>query len=126
MDSSGTIDVVMRLEVIHPPDVSGFVETNTRGTHNVTAWRAAGVRRLVHLSSTARSGPTPTPTTFRNDEPANVLGYGRSKCSPSCACWNRSRTRTRRGDRAAAVVLRPAPASRQTTFFTMVRTGRFR
>ena len=68
--------------VIHPAIVSDFVEVNTRGTHNVAAAaRAAGVRRMVHVSSNSPFGVNPHPgDRFRNDEPYHpYMGYGRSK-----------------------------------------------
>lgn len=125
---SGTIDVVHAAGVIHPPDVSGFVETNTRGTHNVASVaRAAGVRRLVHLSSNSPFGTNADPDdVFRNDEPYNpFLGYGRSKMLAELRLLEQVELGL------DAVIVRPPwfygphQPARQTTFFTMVRTGRF-
>jgi nucleoside-diphosphate-sugar epimerase len=113
--------------VIHPPRTSEFERVNEGGTRAaVEAAAAAGVRRLVHVSSNSPFGFNPTPEdTFRADEPFNpYMGYGRSKMR-------------------AELIVRDAPAAletvivrppwfygphqplRQTTFFTLVRKGRF-
>ena len=99
-----------------------------RGTVNVAAAaRAAGVRRLVHVSSNSPFGVNPHRLdVFRNDEPYHpYLGYGRSKMLAEL----RLLEEVERG--LDAVIVRPPwfygphQPARQTAFFTMVRTGRF-
>lgn len=124
----GVVDVVHAAGVIHPGTASDFVEVNARGTQNVAAAaRAAGVRRLVHVSSNGPFGVNPHPAEwFRNEEPYHpYMGYGRSKMIAELRLL----------DEVAAgldaVIVRPPwfygphQPVRQTTFFTLVRTGRF-
>ena len=125
---SGTVDVVHTAGVIHPPDVATFDAVNHRGTVNLLdAAGDAGVRRLVHVSSNSPFGTNPVPTEyFRRDEPyAPYLGYGWSKMNAEVAVFAAIT------DGLDAVVVRPPwfygpnQPARQTTFFTMIRTGRF-
>ena len=125
---SGTVDVVHTAGVIHPPDVATFDAVNHRGTVNLLDEVGdAGVRRLVHVSSNSPFGTNPVPTEyFRRDEPyAPYLGYGWSKMHAEVAVFAAI------ADGLDAVVVRPPwfygpnQPARQTTFFTMIRTGRF-
>jgi nucleoside-diphosphate-sugar epimerase len=125
---SGTVDVIHAAGVIHPAAPSDFVEVNTRGTMNVAAAsRAAGVRRLVHISSNSPFGANShRGDVFRNDEPYNpYLGYGRSKMLAELRLLDE----VERG--LDAVIVRPPwfygprQPARQTRFLSMVRTGRF-
>jgi len=125
---TGSVDVIHAAGVIHPGTVSDFVEINTRGTQNVAAAaRAAGVRRLVHVSSNSPFGVNPHPTDrFRNDEPYHpYMAYGRSKMLAELRLLDEV------GKGLDAVIVRPPwfygphQAARQTTFFTLVRTGKF-
>jgi nucleoside-diphosphate-sugar epimerase len=126
--AAATVDVIHAAGVIHPSSVSDFVEVNTRGTANVARTaRRAGVRRFVHVSSNSPFGVNPhAGDRFRTEEPyAPYLGYGRSKMLAELRLL----------DEVAAgldaVIVRPPwfygphQPDRQTTFFTMVRTGRF-
>ena len=124
----GTVDVVHAAGVIHPATVSDFVEVNTRGTQHVAALaRAAGVRRMVHVSSNSPFGVNPhARDRFRNDEPYHpYMGYGRSKMLAELRLLDEV------GQGLDAVIVRPPwfygphQPVRQTTFFTLVRTGRF-
>ena len=124
----GTVDVVHAAGVIHPATASDFVEINTRGTQHVAALaRAAGVRRMVHVSSNSPFGVNPHPRDrFRNDEPYHpYMGYGRSKMLAELRLLDE----VEQG--LDAVIVRPPwfygphQPARQTTFFTLVRTGRF-
>lgn len=124
----GVTDVVHAAGVIHPATTGDFVEVNTRGTQNVAAAaRRAGVRRFVHVSSNSPFGTNAHPgDRFRNDEPYHpYLGYGRSKMLAE------RRLLDEVGAGLDAVIVRPPwfygphQPARQTTFFTMVRTGRF-
>jgi nucleoside-diphosphate-sugar epimerase len=121
-------DVIHAAGVIHPVTPSDWVEVNVRGTVNVAARaRASGVRRLVHVSSNSPFGTNPQRTdVFRNDEPYNpALGYGRSKMLAELRLLDEV------ANGLDAVIVRPPwfygphQPARQTTFFTMVRTGRF-
>jgi nucleoside-diphosphate-sugar epimerase len=124
----GTVDVVHTAGVIHPDRLDDFEEVNARGTANVlAAARAAGVRRVVHVSSNSPFGTNAQRTdVFRNDEPYDpYYGYGRSKMQ--------AELHVARAVAAGldAVIVRPPwfygpfQPARQTTFFRMVRTGRF-
>ena len=80
--------------VIHPARVDDFEEVNARGTANVArAALAAGVRRLVHVSSNSPFGTNAHRLdTFRNDEPYHpYVGYGRSKMRAELAVRRRRR-----------------------------------
>lgn len=121
--------VVHAAGVIHPARVADFERVNAGGTANVIdAARRAGARRLVHVSSNSPFGTNATVTDmFRSDEPFNpYLGYGMSKMH--------AEQRVRDADDPQGmrtVVVRPPwfygpwQPVRQTTFFRLVRTGRF-
>jgi nucleoside-diphosphate-sugar epimerase len=124
----GTVDVIHTAGVIHPDRVDDFEEVNARGTGNVMAAALASrVRRVVHVSSNSPFGVNSHRVdAFRNEEPYRpYYGYGRSKM----------RAELRVLDAVAAgldaVIVRPPwfygpfQPPRQTTFFRMVRTGRF-
>lgn len=112
--------------VIHPSRVSEFERVNGHGTAVVVeAAQRAGVRRLVHISSNSPFGANPRPDDlFRHDEPfAPYLGYGESKMAAELA--------VRAARDIETVIVRPPwfygpfQPERQSTFFTMIRTGRF-
>ncbi|MEJ7743385.1 MAG: NAD(P)-dependent oxidoreductase [Nocardioidaceae bacterium] len=114
--------------VIHPKRVADFEAVNADGTANVlAAAKKSGVRRLVHVSSNSPFGVNPTPTdVFRHNEPYQpYLGYGRSKMLAE------ERVRAANGPDLETVVVRPPwfygpwQPLRQTTFFRLIRTGRF-
>jgi nucleoside-diphosphate-sugar epimerase len=121
-------DVVHAAGVIHPNRVADFYAVNTEGTRTVlAAARAAGVRRLVHVSSNSPFGTNPQPSdVFRADEPYNpYYGYGRSKMLAEQAVF----AAVDEGFDASVVrppwFYGPFQPPRQTTFFQMVRAGRF-
>jgi nucleoside-diphosphate-sugar epimerase len=127
-DLAGTVDVIHTAGVIHPARVDDFEEINARGTRNVLdAALAAGVRRVVHVSSNSPFGTNVDRLdTFRNDEPYHpYAGYGRSKMRAELAVFDA----VERG--LDAVIVRPPwfygpfQPPRQTRFFRLVRTGRF-
>ena len=82
---------------------------------------------MVHVSSNSPFGTNPHPgDTFRNDEPYHpYYGYGRSKMQAEL------RVQDAVASGLNAVIVRPPwfygpfQPARQTTFFRMVRTGRF-
>ncbi len=82
---------------------------------------------MVHVSSNSPFGVNPHPgDRFRNDEPYHpYMGYGRSKMLAELRLLDE----VSRG--LDAVIVRPPwfygphQPARQTTFFTLVRTGRF-
>lgn len=124
----GTVDVIHAAGVVHPTSVADFDVVNHVGTRNVMEHcRQAGVRRVVHVSSNSPFGTNGARNDiFRNDEPYNpYLGYGLSKQAAELALLDE----VERG--LDAVIVRPPwfygphQPARQTTFFTMVRTGRF-
>ena len=128
LPADGPVDVIHAAGVIHPVTPSEWVEVNARGTANVAATaRSAGIRRLVHVSSNSPFGVNPhRGDVFRADEPyAPYLGYGRSKMLAEL------RLHDEVGRGLDAVIVRPPwfygphQPARQTTFFTMVRKGRF-
>jgi nucleoside-diphosphate-sugar epimerase len=127
-DLSGVVDVIHTAGIIHPARIDELTEVNARGTENVVhAAETSGVRRVVHVSSNSPFGVNVTRAdTFRNDEPyAPYYGYGRSKMQAEL----RVLEAVERG--LDAVIVRPPwfygpfQPARQTTFFRMVRTGRF-
>jgi nucleoside-diphosphate-sugar epimerase len=124
----GDTDVIHTAGVIHPGRVSEFYRVNTTGTEvMVAAARSCGVRRFVHISSNSPFGTNPHPSdTFRADEPYHpYYGYGRSKMLAEQAVFAAI------DDGLDATIVRPPwfygpfQPPRQTTFFRMVRTGRF-
>jgi nucleoside-diphosphate-sugar epimerase len=124
----GTVDVIHAAGVIHPARADDFEEVNARGTANVmTAARANGVRRVVHVSSNSPFGVNSHRADhFRNDEPYRpYYGYGRSKMRAELSVLDAVTAGLN------AVIVRPPwfygpfQPPRQTTFFRMVRAGRF-
>jgi len=121
--------VVHAAGVIHPAKVADFERVNTGGTANVIeAARRAGVRRVVHVSSNSPFGVNATTQdTFRHDEPYHpYLGYGRSKMLAEQLV----REAHRPGSFETTVIrppwfYGPWQPIRQTTFFRLIRTGRF-
>lgn len=125
---AATVDVIHAAGVIHPATTSEFVEINVRGTVNVAALaRRAGIRRFVHVSSNSPFGSNSHRLDrFRDYEPYHpYLGYGRSKMLAELRLLDEV------GRGLDAVIVRPPwfygphQPARQTTFFTLVRTGRF-
>jgi nucleoside-diphosphate-sugar epimerase len=121
-------DVLHAAGVIHPRRTEEFERVNVGGTRAVVdAARAAGARRLVHVSSNSPFGLNPTPTDrFRSEEPFNpYMGYGHSKMLAE------ELVRAADGDGLETTVVRPPwfygpyQPARQTRFFTAVRLGRF-
>jgi len=115
--------------VIHPRRAAEFQEVNADGTRAlVEAAVAAGVRRIVHLSSNSPFGANPTRQhRFDEDAPYHpYMGYGRSKMAGEQAVIEAGRA-----GRIETVVVRapwfygPGQPPRQTQFFTMIRTGKF-
>lgn len=125
---TGVIDVIHTAGVIHPRRMSDFESVNVGGTAAILALaRSAGARRLVHVSSNSPFGTNAHPgDTFRNEEPYHpYYGYGRSKMRAELAVLDAA------GAGLDAVIVRPPwfygphQPPRQTTFFKMVRAGRF-
>ena len=125
---AGAVDVIHTAGVIHPRTVADFEAVNAGGTRNVLALaERAGVRRFVHVSSNSPFGTNAHPgDRFRNDEPYHpYYGYGRSKMHAELAVVDAV------GRGLDAVMVRPPwfygphQPPRQTTFFKMVRAGRF-
>jgi nucleoside-diphosphate-sugar epimerase len=126
-DAAGA-DVLHTAGIIHPKKMDDFDRVNVGGTRAVLdAARAAGVRRMVHVSSNSPFGLNPTPEdTFGAEEPFNpYMGYGRSKMAAE------QLVRAAHGDGIETTVVRPPwfygrhQPLRQTRFFTAIRTGRF-
>ncbi len=124
----GDADVIHTAGIIHPKKVRQFYEVNTNGARYLAAAASdAGVRRFVHVSSNSPFGTNPDAAdTFRHDEPFNpYLGYGKSKMQGEMAI----------NEAVAAgldaTIVRPPwfygpfQPPRQTTFFRMVRNGKF-
>jgi nucleoside-diphosphate-sugar epimerase len=118
--------VVHAAGVIHPRRVADFERVNAGGTRLVVASaERAGVRRLVHLSSNSPFGTNPRPDDrFGHDEPYRpYLAYGHSKMAAELA--------VRAATGLEWTIVRPPwfygpfQPVRQSTFFTLVRTGRF-
>ena len=129
LDGCGSdCDIIHTAGVIHPAKVADFYRVNADGTRHVAeAALDARVRRVVHVSSNSPFGTNPDPTdVFRADEPYHpYYGYGRSKMQGEQAVF----TAIERG--LDATIVRPPwfygpyQPPRQTTFFQMVRAGRF-
>lgn len=115
--------------VVHPAGrTAEFERVNVRGTqHLLAAARAAGVRRVVAVSSNSPFGFNPAPEAqFDEDAPyAPYMGYGRSKQRLEEA------VRAAHGSGLETVIVRPPwfygphQPARQTQFFALVRGGRF-
>jgi nucleoside-diphosphate-sugar epimerase len=121
--------VVHAAGVIHAAKVTEFERVNTGGTRAVLeAARGAGARRLVYMSSNSPFGVNATATdVFRHDEPFDpYMGYGHSKMKAEQLV-----RQAHEDDGLETVIVRPPwfygpfQPLRQTTFFRMVRTGRF-
>jgi nucleoside-diphosphate-sugar epimerase len=125
---SGDVDVIHTAGVIHPRSIAEFDAVNHRGTvHVLEAAQRAGVRRMVHVSSNSPFGTNASRNdVFRNEEPYRpYLGYGESKMQAELRVLEAA------AHGFDAVIVRPPwfygphQPARQTTFFTLVRTGRF-
>jgi nucleoside-diphosphate-sugar epimerase len=129
VDGGGGATIFHCAGVIHPSRVREFDAVNAGGTERLLdAASAAGVRRFVHVSSNSPFGANPTPNdVFTEEAPYNpYMGYGRSKMQGEQAVWTASGA-----GRLETVIIRapwfygPGQPPRQTTFFTMIRTGKF-
>jgi nucleoside-diphosphate-sugar epimerase len=124
----GDVDVIHTAGVIHPRRVADFFTVNADGTRAMLRCAAShGTRRFVHVSSNSPFGTNAHPgDRFRDDEPYHPYhGYGRSKMEAELAVLDAA------SGGLDAVIVRPPwfygphQPPRQTTFFRMVRTGRF-
>lgn len=122
------VDLIHAAGIIHPHTTRQFGEVNADGTRRVAeAALDHGVRRLVHVSSNSPFGTNPQPSdTFRAQEPYNpYYGYGRSKMQGELTVFDA----IERG--LDATIVRPPwfygpfQPPRQTTFFRLVRAGKF-
>ena len=125
---SGAIDVIHAAGVIHPRRVVDFERINAGGTASMLDHaRKYGARRFVHVSSNSPFGTNSHPGDhFRNEEPYHpYYGYGQSKMDAELAVFDAVDAGLE------AVIVRPPwfygphQPLRQTTFFKLVRTGRF-
>lgn len=114
--------------IIHPRRIRELYDINARGAENVLdAALAAGVRRVVAVSSNSVAGCNPGPAhVFDESAPANpYMSYGRSKAMMEAAV-----ERAAASGRVETVVLRPCwyygpgQPARQTRFFTMIKEGK--
>jgi nucleoside-diphosphate-sugar epimerase len=122
------VDVIHTVGIIHPKRTRQFLEINVNGTRNVAeAALDHGVRRLVHVSSNSPFGTNAqTSDTFRATEPYHpYLNYGWSKMEGELAVLDAV------AHGLDATIVRPPwfygpfQPPRQTTFFRLVRAGRF-
>ena len=121
-------DVLHTAGVIHPRRIQELFDVNSTGTaHMVAAAAAARIRRFVHVSSNSPFGTNPHPDErFRADEPYHpYFAYGRSKMEGELAVLA-----ALDGGLDASIVrppwfYGPFQPPRQTTFFRMVRAGKF-
>lgn len=117
--------------IIHPPGRTRyFWDINLKGTQNILdAAAMANCRRLVVMSSNSPLGCNPSPEqVFTEDSPYSpYMGYGRSK-------WRMEvmlRDRMKETGAPEITIVRapwfygPGQPERQTTFFRMIRQGRF-
>ena len=121
-------DLIHTAGIIHPTATREFFEINANGTRHVAeAALDHGVRRLVHVSSNSPFGTNPhNGDTFRANEPYHpYYGYGQSKMAGELAVFEA----IERG--LDATIVRPPwfygpfQPPRQTTFFRLVRAGKF-
>ena len=127
-DVGDDADLIHTAGIIHPTTTRQFFEVNTNGTrHVVEAALDHGVRRLVHVSSNSPFGTNPhNGDTFRANEPYHpYYGYGQSKMQGELAVFEAME----RGLEATIVrppwFYGPFQPPRQTTFFRLVRAGKF-
>jgi nucleoside-diphosphate-sugar epimerase len=122
------VDVIHTAGIIHPTSTRQFFEINANGTRHVAeAALDHGVRRMVHVSSNSPFGTNPHPhDTFRAIEPYHpYYGYGRSKMQAELAVIETMELGL------DATIVRPPwfygpfQPPRQTTFFRLVRAGKF-
>ena len=122
------VDVIHAAGVIHPSNTRQFFDINTNGTRYMAeAALDHGVRRMVHVSSNSPFGTNPEPNdTFRAVEPYRpYLAYGQSKMLGELAVLDAV------AHGLDATIVRPPwfygpyQPPRQTTFFKLVRAGRF-
>ncbi len=114
--------------VIHPTrGVKQLFQVNVEGTRGLlAAARAAGVRRMVHVSSNSPIGCNPRPDhVFDEEAPYNpYMGYGRSKM------LGEQMVREANAPDFETVVIRPpwfygpGQPARQALFFEMIRDGK--
>lgn len=125
---SDPVQVVHTAGVIHPRRFADFDAINAQGTARLArAAREARVSKFIHVSSNSPFGTNAGPRdVFRQDEPYRpYLGYGHSKMLGEIAVLDE----VSRG--LPAVLVRPPwfygphQPARQTTFFSMIKTGRF-
>jgi nucleoside-diphosphate-sugar epimerase len=116
--------------VIHPrKSTREFFDVNVGGTQLVLdRARRAGAERVVHVSSNSPFGANDKPTDrFTEDSPYNpYMGYGQSKCEAETLV----KQAHERSDVPTVIVRAPwfygpHQPSRQSTFFTTIRKGRF-
>lgn len=129
-DAAGGV-VIHLAGIIHPPGRTAmFYEVNHRGALALAdAARAAGVRRVVVMSSNSPIGANSSPEhRFTEQSPYQpYMGYGRSKM----AMEQGLRTRMTEAGGPEITIVRapwfygPGQPPRQTLFFTMIRQGRF-
>ncbi len=114
--------------VIHPKSVKQFYDVNTEGTRQLVAEALdRHIGCMVHVSSNSPFGTNAKPNdTFRAIEPYHpYYGYGKSKMLGERAVLDAV------GDGLDATIVRPPwfygpfQPPRQTTFFRLVRAGRF-
>lgn len=126
----GPATVFHAAAVIHPTKATReFFDVNVGGTQMVLdRARRAGAARVVHVSSNSPFGANPTPADrFTEDSPYNpYMGYGESKREAEHLIQQAND----RGDVPTVIVRAPwfygpYQPSRQSTFFTAIRKGRF-
>ncbi len=122
------VDVIHTAGIIHPKRVTDFDAINVGGTQAMLELAArVGARRFVHVSSNSPFGTNSHPgDRFRNEEPYHpYYGYGASKMRGELAVLDAV------AGGLDAVIVRPPwfygphQPPRQTTFFKMVRNGKF-
>ena len=122
------VDMIHTVGIIHPTRTRQFLEINVNGARNVAeAALDHGVRRLVHVSSNSPFGTNAQPSdTFRAAEPYHpYLDYGWSKMEGELAVLDAV------AHGLDATIVRPPwfygpfQPPRQTTFFRLVRAGKF-
>jgi nucleoside-diphosphate-sugar epimerase len=122
---SGVVAVINNAGLVKARYQGDFHRVNCSGTENIieaVRRHNPGLTRLVHISSTAASGPAPDRCPLTEEHPPNPLtAYGRSKLAAEQALMAVK-------DRVPSVILRPSaiygPRDKEMySFFKTIRLG---
>ena len=127
-DNESSFDLIHTAGIIHPKKIQDLYQVNEVGTRNIMKFALDHhARKVVHVSSNSPFGNNPhSKDLFRSIEPFNpYMAYGESKMRGEIAVQEAV------SQGLHAVIVRPPwfygpfQPARQTTFFSMVKAGRF-